>query len=64
MTHGRLGESKRCGEVTHTRFALRSRLDQTEQSKPSRIGECLEHSREALGIGTLNRFAGKRRDSW
>src|SRR5215469_1967343 len=62
MTHGRLGETERCGQVTHGGFALWSGLDQTEQPQAGRVGECLEHSGEPVGIGTLDRLAGQRRD--
>ncbi len=63
MTDCRLGEAERRGEVTDGRLALRSGLNQTEQSQPSRVGNGLQHSREPFGIGTLDRLAGKRRDS-
>lgn len=62
MTHGRLGEPERCGEVRYGRLSVRSRLDKAEQPQPGRVRERLQHSCQPFGIGAFHRLARKGRD--
>ncbi len=46
MAHRRLREPERGGEVANTRFAVRVRSDQAQESKSSRVGKYAERSCE------------------
>src|SRR6266508_1277832 len=60
VAHRRLADAQRLGELADARLGTGSGLHQTQQTKPGRIGERLEHGGETLGIVTAYRFTGKR----
>src|SRR5690606_41510098 len=53
----RRGQAHRLGKVTHPGLTVRRGLEEAEQTQPRRVGECLEHPGQLLGIGPLDRFA-------
>jgi hypothetical protein len=60
MTHGRLGQAQRFGEVTGAGLAVRGRHQQRQQPQPGRIGQRLESAGSVFGL-LLGQHGGAQR---